>query len=147
MNDTRIATGGCMCGSIRFQMTGTPHLVEYCHCHSCRKAVGAPLMAWAGIAVGQFIITRGDPARFSSSPGVDRTFCTQCGTSLTIFSEEFPEEIYVAVSALDEPDSTQPEIHIWRAHRLPWLETADDLPRYVRFKSDGELERKQKCWT
>jgi len=30
-----------------------------------------------------------------------------------------------------------PEIHIWMSDRLAWFETADELPRYRRFRADG----------
>ena len=71
---------------------------------------------------------------------VERGFCARCGTSLTIWSEEFPEEIYVAIASFDDSEGFAPEIHIWREDRLGWLETADDLPRYRRFRADGILE-------
>ena len=98
-------------------------------------------MAWAGVKLDQFEITEGEPRRYESSPGVERTFCGRCGTSLTIFAEAFPAEIYLSISILDDPAAVTPEVHIWRRGRLPWFETADDLPRYMQFKSDGILER------
>ena len=59
---------------------------------------------------------------------------------MTIYSEQYPREIYVSIAAFDHADAIAPEVHIWREHRLPWLETADDFPRYTRFKSDGIVE-------
>ena len=141
MTNRREVTGGCLCGDIRFKLSETPRLIEYCHCESCRKAVGAPVMAWAGVALEQFEILDGNPGRYSSSQSVERTFCKRCGTSLTIFIEEFPEEVYVSICALDDPTAMPPGVHIWRADRLPWFETADDLPRFLQFKSDGKLEQ------
>ena len=137
----RQTTGGCLCGEIRFKLSGTPHLIEYCHCNSCRKAVGAPVVAWAGVALDEFEIIEGNPGRYTSSPGVERTFCKRCGTSLTQFADEFPDEIYVSISILDNPTAMAPDTHIWRLDRLPWFETADDFPRYLRFKSDGIVEQ------
>lgn len=115
-------------------------LTEYCHCRSCRKATGAPIMSWAGVARASLRTLRGAPSTYVSSPGVERGFCARCGTSLTIWSEEFPEEIYVAIASFDDSEGFAPEIHIWREDRLGWLETADDLPRYRRFRADGILE-------
>ncbi len=129
-----------MCGAIRVKISEAPHWVEYCHCNSCRKAVGAPVMAWAGVALKHFEVIQGSPGRYVSSPGVERTFCRRCGTSMTQFSEEFPQEIFVSLSALDDPTAMAPEMHIWRSDRLPWFDTTDDLPRYRQFKSDGILD-------
>ena len=132
--------GGCLCGKVRFEVTAAPVLIEFCHCRSCRKASGAPLFAWAAFPAGGFEITAGTPKIHRSSPGVARRFCGDCGTSLTLQDERFAEEVYVALVAMDDPEALQPEFHIWRSHRLDWLETADHLPRYRRFKFQGELE-------
>lgn len=97
-------------------------------------------MAWAGVALKQFVIIEGKPKHYTSSPGVERTFCNRCGSSITQFANEFPDEIYVSVSLLDDPAAIVPDVHIWRSDRLPWFETNDDYPRYLHFKSDGILE-------
>lgn len=132
-------TGGCMCGAVRYHVSGAPVLMEYCLCGSCRRAAGAPLMAWAAYETGDFDCTEGKPAEYVSSPGVVRTFCGTCGSSLTLTDTRF-DEIYVAMATFDEPGAAAPEFHIWRSERLPWLETADDWPRYLRFKYQGELD-------
>lgn len=132
--------GGCLCGSMRFYISGTPRLIEYCHCNSCRKASGAPVVALAGVALDDFEFTKGDPGRYESSPGVERTFCSNCGTSLTLFIEEYPEEIYVSIAVLDDLSAMEPDVHIWRSDKVPWFETADELPRYAQFKYQGLLE-------
>ena len=78
----------------------------------------------------------GEPDRFASPPGVTRTFCGRCGTSLTLHSEAFASEITVSVSALNDPEAQPPQVHIWTSERLGWLETAGDLRRYRRFRAD-----------
>ena len=134
------ASGHCRCGDIKFHVTAAPTLTEFCHCESCRRSAGAPLMAWAGFPREALAITQGEPVDHEASPGVIRTFCGRCGTSLTLADERFAEDIYVAIAAFDDPGSTgaiMPEVHIWRSERLPWIETTDNLPRYVRFVSVG----------
>ena len=135
-----LKAGRCRCGEVRFETSGQPVLVEYCHCRSCRHSVGAPLMAWAGFKRGEFSFLSGDPTVYEPAPGVRRTFCGRCGTSLTLADERFASEIYVALASFDDAESPVPELHIWRSQRLSWLETTDDLPRYTQFKSDGVLE-------
>ena len=132
--------GSCRCGNIRIETSGQPVLVEYCHCRSCRHSAGAPLMAWAGFKLDEFSIISGDPTVHEPSPGVRRSFCGRCGTSLTLTDKRFADEVYVALAVFDDAEAASPEIHIWRSERLPWLETTDELPRYAQFKSDGILE-------
>ena len=52
-----------------------------------------------------FSFVTGEPGRFASSPGVTRSFCARCGTSLTLYSEAFPGEIYVSICSLDDPEA------------------------------------------
>ncbi len=52
-------------------------------------------------------------------------------------SAEENAEVYVSVCALDDPEALAPEIQIWTSDRLAWFETADELPRYRRFRADG----------
>jgi hypothetical protein len=106
----------------------------------CRKATGAAVMSWAGVARESFRFLHGKRSAYPSSPGVERSFCGRCGTSLTHYSKQFPEEIYVSIATFDDARALAPEIHIWREDRLAWFETTDDLPRYTRFKSDGIME-------
>jgi hypothetical protein len=137
-NTTR--EGRCMCGDIRFEILGDPYLVEFCHCTSCRKSVGAPVMAWVGISRAYFRFVHGTPKSYLSSPGVERGFCGNCGTSISITSTAYPDEVYVSDAAIDDASSFPPEVHIWRSQSLPWLEINESLPRYLKFKSDGEME-------
>ena len=132
--------GRCQCGDIQIEVSGSPVLVEYCHCRSCRHSAGAPLMAWAGYDRSDVSITGGSPTNYQSSATVVRTFCGRCGTSLTLADERFPDEVYISLASFDDTEAPPPEFHIWRGERLSWLETADELPRYVQFKSDGLRE-------
>src|SRR5712671_337486 len=68
--------GGCLCGAVRFTATGQPKGVYWCHCQSCRKHSGAPASVFVAYEHSKYIITRGDIAKFDSSPGrTTRGFC------------------------------------------------------------------------
>ena len=132
--------GGCLCGAVRITLSSPVALAEFCHCTTCRRATGAPVMAWAGVARHGVEIEGKTLQRFESTPAVERTFCGRCGTSLTIWDRNHPDHVYVAIAALKEAESCAPEVHIWRSERLSWIETSDSLPRYARFKRDGVTE-------
>ena len=40
--------GGCLCGAVRYETRGESFSVAHCHCHSCRKHNGGPLVTLAG---------------------------------------------------------------------------------------------------
>ena len=80
---TEDASGGCMCGAVRYRAEGAPLSVIFCHCMSCRRHTGAPVVALAGYRRYQVVYTQGKPRIFSYSPGVGSAFCGDCGTPLT----------------------------------------------------------------
>jgi hypothetical protein len=122
--------GGCLCGAVRYRASGDPITVVYCHCTSCRRASGAPVVAWAMWPLDQFEWTRGKPAANASSQGVERCFCGRCGTPISYTAEYMPGLVDVTVASLDDPGALEPQLHIWDSERVRWLELADRLPRH-----------------
>jgi len=138
---TKDATGGCLCGAVRYRMSGTPMEAIYCHCQSCRKHTGAPVVALTAYRRDQMRYTQGTPKVFASSPGVGRAFCGDCGTPLTWEGdggEEIGPMIEVLIGTLDTPEAFAPRCHIHHGERLTWFETHDALPRYRVWHDDGE---------
>ena len=41
------AEGGCLCGAIRYRVSGEAVAATLCHCRSCRRASGGTNVAWA----------------------------------------------------------------------------------------------------
>lgn len=123
--------GGCLCGGVRYEVGGEVGNLCYCHCTSCRRAAGAPLMPWGTFGRESFRLTRGRLAEYRSSPPVVRGFCAACGTSLTYRHEGHPAELDVALATLDEPARFAPRMHVWVSEKLPWVTISDGLPQYA----------------
>lgn len=129
--DQDIWTGGCACGHIRYEASQRPADPGYCHCATCRKSAGAPVMAFADVALAAFRYTSGTPAVFRSSERGERRFCPLCGTQLD-FRFSGADVVEVSIASLDRADELAPQSHHWHADRLPWFETADSLPRFAQ---------------
>jgi hypothetical protein len=71
--------GGCRCGAVRFEATGAPIDVAWCHCESCRKHSGAPVSVFVAIPHDAYKVTKGEITKFNSSPGRWRGFCARSG--------------------------------------------------------------------
>lgn len=132
------ATGGCLCGAVRYRADGPPLSTAYCHCESCRRHTGAPVVVLVGYRRDQVTYTEGEPKVFESSPGVGRAFCGRCGTPLTWEGDggDLGPLVEVHISTLDNPGDFAPECHIHHAERLAWFDTADKLPRYRAWDDD-----------
>ena len=133
-------TGGCLCRAVRYAITGAPLSVIYCHCESCRKHAGAPVVALAGYKRAQLRYTAGAPQVYASSAGVGRASCGACGTPLTWGGDggEIGPMVEMLVGTLDRPEDFAPSCHIHYAERLTWFDVADDLPRYSEWHDGGE---------
>lgn len=131
-------SGGCQCGTVRYQVTGDPILTAICHCSMCRRANAAPVVAWAMFAESQVSFTNSPPKSYPSSPGAKRGFCGDCGTQICFTAEYIPGLIDVTIGSLDLPDSIKPELHYWHSEHLAWVEFADGLPRHPEFPPMGE---------
>ena len=57
MSDDVKMAGGCMCGAVRFETAGESFGVVHCHCRSCRKHNGAPVVTLAGYREDQVMFT------------------------------------------------------------------------------------------
>jgi hypothetical protein len=129
MAEEKVFVGGCLCGQQRYEAR-KPIEAGYCHCRLCQRSSGAPLLAWVAFRTSSFRKTQGEPATYRSSAVGRRDFCASCGTQLAFRDTRTPERIDVNVGSLDDSSKIEPEYHIWVASRVPWLEIADDLPRY-----------------
>lgn len=131
-------SGGCGCGAVRFQVIGPGRWLCYCHCVSCRRFAGAPLLAWGTFARSGFTLLRGELREYPSSPGVLRGFCPTCGGCLTYRREAGAGEIDVTLASLDDAGSLAPQMHVWTAEKLPWVRLEDGLPQYPgRYSEPG----------
>jgi hypothetical protein len=124
--------GGCLCGDVRYLITGQPVATTLCHCRSCRLATGAPAVAWVVVRRADLVIEQGEPVAFRSSPPVERTFCGRCGTSLTYRRDDSPDSIDVHTATLDGPDAFPPTREIWLEEKVAWMVSNNRLDQYPR---------------
>lgn len=71
--------GGCLCGAVRYEATPKGTTFGACHCETCRKWTGGPLMTFESSVV----FTKNDGlATYTSSQWAERGFCRDCGSCL-----------------------------------------------------------------
>ena len=131
---SQAALGGCLCGAVRYRVSGAPSNSMICHCQTCRRAAGAPLVAWVTFFTRDFVLTKGQPGSFRSSESVRRTFCPACGTPLTYEHADSPKSVDITTCSLDDPQAFPPTHHSWLSHDLAWVKSGDGLPAFQEWR-------------
>ena len=131
-------TGGCMCGSVRYELRSEPFDAGWCHCRTCQLTSGAPAMVFASVPDGDLAWTRGEGLvrTVKSSSFGHRAFCGACGTPFLMKVDHQPETVDFSVATLDDPGAVAPGFHIFWASKVTWFEPSDDLPRHDKFRPD-----------
>lgn len=115
-------TGGCLCGAIRFEITGPLQKVHTCSCKMCQRHTGAITSVWAEVAKSDIRWTGpgGAPAAYRSSDISSRAFCPQCGSSIGAI--DVKPVVALLVGCFDKSTSVQlkPLHHFNRSGRPKW---------------------------
>jgi hypothetical protein len=125
--------GSCLCGEVRFEITGPLLGFRYCHCSRCRKATGAAHAANIFLPQGQFRWLAGEERvkRFDL-PGAERfavCFCTKCGTRMP-HKIATTENVLIPAGSLDAAPEQRPDGSIFWASRAPWFVETPALPKH-----------------
>lgn len=131
--------GGCLCGDVRFELTGPPVDAGFCHCKICQKANAAPTVAWVTAPIDAFSYTGKPASVYASTAEYQREFCPRCGTQIAFRARHNAKTIDVTLCSLDDSSSVEPQYHIWCESKLPWIEIGDQLPRFTDAGPDEEF--------
>jgi hypothetical protein len=130
-SETIRATGGCLCGDIRYEIVKPAIDSGYCHCKMCQRFSGAPVIAGPTFPRDGVRFTKGQPTYYRSSAIAERGFCPRCGSSLTYkpLLRRWTDWIFIFGGSIDGGFEFPPEWHLGIESHVPWLSIRDDLPR------------------
>jgi|TARA_B110000914_G_C15223682_1_gene336284 hypothetical protein len=78
--------GGCLCGCIRYIVSGEPEIAAVCHCRYCQLRSGSAFGSLAYFKDENFKIISGELKKFNftseSGNEWETYFCDQCGTTI-----------------------------------------------------------------
>jgi hypothetical protein len=97
--------GSCLCGGIRFQISGPLAAIQICHCSQCRKAQGTPFASNIPVERAAFEFLSGEALlqAYESSPGKQRHFCSRCGSPVFSSRNSLPGIVRIRAGLLEEP--------------------------------------------
>ena len=113
-----LRSGGCLCGSIRFQARGEPLRTLVCHCKFCQRMTGTTSYAESMYPIDAVSLSGSTPSTYehrseNSSKVVYVHFCPHCGSTVSLTFERWPEYRAISRGAFDEPNSVTITSHIW----------------------------------
>ena len=128
--------GSCRCGAVRFACDShTPQPYQLCYCSICRKTDGGGGYA-INLGADARTLKVDDPAKAirvyraeirdddghcEVSTG-ERSFCSQCGAALWLFSPEWPELVHPFASAIDSDLPVPPSrVHLMLRFKPSWV--------------------------
>jgi hypothetical protein len=124
MNET-VQHGGCLCGRVRFTVSGRPLRTGLCHCLDCRKASGSFFTPFAVWPISAFQST-GEMKTFAM-----RQFCPECGSRIAWLRSD---EAEIMLGSLDAaPGDLPPSYELWTIRREGWIHA---LPWADQFEGD-----------
>ena len=116
-------TGGCLCGAVRYKITGEPQFGGKCYCEDCRKTSGTGHVAV--LAVGEDgVEVKGTLSKFaktgSSGQPITRHFCPTCGSQVYVIAAAMPSTVMVRASTLDDPSAFESQMSIFVSRAPAW---------------------------
>jgi hypothetical protein len=124
------ATGGCLCGAVRYEVSGPLRDIVACHCGMCRRQTGSFVHATAA-RLAEFRVTEARGlAWYRSSPAAQRGFCRLCGSSLFWQAAGQPT-VSIMAGSLDSTDGLRLAEHICVADKAGYYRLDDGLPQHA----------------
>ena len=128
--------GSCLCGSVRLNVSGEISDIIHCHCSLCRKASGTAYATNGFVNTLDFKITNGQEliARFESSPGKFRHFCSKCASPIYSSNELDKTRVRIRLGILDSDILERPISHNFVTSKANWENLDAVLPRYEKYE-------------
>ncbi len=130
--------GGCVCGTIRYQMDSPPLFVHCCHCRWCQRETGASFALNAMIEADRVTLLAGElelvDTPSASGKGQNIARCPKCRVAVwSNYAGAGPHVRFVRVGTLDQPDDVPPDIHIFTASKQPWVVLPPHVPAVTEY--------------
>lgn len=100
--------GGCLCGQISYTTSAEPVRLTICHCTFCQRVTGSAYLV-ESIFRREDVDVSGNPRvyqRTSAGSGmaVRVNFCANCGTTLFLSFDRFPDFLGLFAGTFDDPN-------------------------------------------
>ena len=135
MNPTTLK-GSCLCGAVKYEVTGESKRFFHCHCSRCRKATGTGHASNLFVQPGVLKWLKGEEQiRAFKVPEATRftnSFCATCGSRLPRQAKD-SDIVMIPCGSLDDEAPIKPQARIFSGSRATWSCAGDGLPVYPEY--------------
>ncbi len=129
-------SGSCLCGAVRYEITGNARSFFHCHCLRCRKASGTGHASNVILQPSAASWLSGeDQLGGYSVPEAKRfrtVFCKKCGSPLPRVAADLSLAV-IPAGSLDQPPAIKPTGRIFWESRASWSCDAGDIPAWAEY--------------
>jgi hypothetical protein len=129
-------TGGCACGSIRYEASEAPILQIQCYCRDCQKASGSAFAEVVLVAADQLALSGTEPKYYSAKADSGRTmnrgFCGDCGSPVLIRRPETPQIAFIQAGSLDDPSTFAPSVVVFTSRAPSTAQIPTGIPAFEK---------------
>ena len=128
-------SGGCYCGSLRYEANGDVEASIQCHCRECQYITGGNPNVIMIMPLSGFKFVKGIPKTFKRKDiekAVTRLFCENCGTGIGTKNPNRPNSIILKVGTFDDPSIFKPDIAIFTIDKQKFHYIENGLKSFER---------------
>jgi hypothetical protein len=124
-------TGSCLCGGIRFEISGPVAGIVQCHCSLCRKSSGTGSIATVRVRAAQLRWLSGEDLvrTFARPSGYGTSFCSVCGSPAPD-SDSARAHYGIPAGLLDGDPALRVMEHIFVGSKAQWDAIPGDAPQH-----------------
>jgi len=133
---TSVFRGGCICGSVGYEITGEAFAFNHCHCWRCRKSSGTGHASNILLKLQSAAWTSGEELLGTFKvPDAERfrtVFCTRCGSPLPRVAPDLSIAV-IPAGSLDTEPPLGPRARIFWDSRAAWSCEAGSVPTWAEY--------------
>ena len=128
--------GSCLCGAIKYELSGEPKRFYHCHCERCRKATGTGHASNIMVKTDNLNWLTGETLlKHYKVPEAERfftLFCSECGSAMP---RDVPEigMVVIPAGSMDHEITIKPEARIFWDSRAEWSCSGDGLSVFAEY--------------
>ncbi|WP_181171710.1 GFA family protein [Mesorhizobium sp. B2-6-7] len=135
-------TGGCLCGSVRYEAEVYLHNGYICHCTICQRSTGQPAEITVLVKAGTLRYLKDEPKYYASSDDGKRGFSGHCGSRIVWQASRWKDDWLTTLTGgtLDRPDEARVTRHIYTDTQLSWYRVCEELPKLTESDAGRLIE-------